>query len=640
MTMLDRMRRHKNWLKWSLALVVLTFIVFYIPDFLNVNGTGAAPGDVIAEVEGNRITAAEFSRAYNAQLQAYRSAYGGNLNESLLRQLGIDRQILQQLIDERAALAEAARLGLGATDAEVRERIVRLPAFQENGHFVGEERYKQILRLQRPPMTHTEFEEGIRRSIVLEKLRAALTDWIALSDAEVDREYRRRHEKVGLQVVALTADRFREGVTATDEEIATHFAAHREAFRIGEKRRIRFIAVDVQKLRERVNISPQDVERYYNTNIDQYSTPEQVRASHILLRTEGKDEAVVRKQAEEILARIRAGADFAALATRYSEDDATKAKGGDLDFFGRGRMVPEFDAVAFSLEPGQVSDVVKTPYGFHIIKVVERRAATTRPLDEVRAQITEQLKWERAQQQASDLAAKLESEVRRPGDFDAAARRHGLTVQESGFFLRDEPIAGLGPSPEAAAEAFLLEEGAVSGIVRTAQGYALLTVIGRQPSRLPELDEVKDRVREAVVREKALEAARQKAAALAPALKTAADFEAAARAAGFDALKTPEPVARGTALPGVGVSPAVEAVVFGLPVGAVSDPIATEHAVAIVKVTERQDVTDEQVRSGREALRTELLAEQRNRFFSAYMMKAKQRMSITVNREALQRLVA
>jgi peptidyl-prolyl cis-trans isomerase D len=640
MTMLDRMRRHKNWLKWSLALVVLTFVVFYIPDFLNVNGTGAAPGDVIAEVEGRRITAAEFSRAYNAQVQAYRNAYGGSLNESLLRQLGIDRQILQQLIDERAALAEAERLGLGATDAEVRERIVALPAFQENGQFVGEARYKQILRLQRPPLTHTEFEDGIRRSIVLEKLRSALTDWIALSDAEVDREYRRRHEKVGLQVVALTVDRFREGVTASDQEIAAYFDGHREEFRVGEKRRIRFIAVDVQKLRERVNVSPQDVERYYNTNIEQYSTPEQVRASHILLRTEGKDEAAVRKQAEDILAKVRAGADFGALAAQYSEDEATKASGGDLDFFGRGRMVPEFDAAAFSLEPGQVSDLVRTPYGFHIIKVVEKRPASTRPLEDVRAQITEQVKWERAQQQASDLAARLESEVRRAEDFEAAARRHGLTVQESGFFLRDEPIAGLGPSPEAAAEAFLLEDGAVSGVVRTAQGYAILTVIGRQPSRLPELEEVKDKVREAVVRQKALEAARQKAAALAPTLKAATDFEAAARAAGFDALGTPEPVARGVALPGVGVSPAVEAVVFSLPAGSVSDPIATENAVAIVKVTARQEVTDEQVKSGREALRAELLAERRNRFFSAYMVKAKQRMSITINREALQRLVA
>jgi peptidyl-prolyl cis-trans isomerase D len=378
MTMLDRMRRHKNWLKWSLALVVLTFVVFYIPDFLNVNGTGAAPGDVVAEVDGRRITVAEFSRAYNMQVQAYRNAYGGNLNESLLRQLGIDRQILQQLVDERAALAEAERLGLGATDAEVRERIIRLPAFQENGQFVGEGRYKEILRLQRPPMTHTEFEESIRRSIVLEKLRSALTDWIAVSDAEVDREYRRRNEKVGLLVVALTADRFREGVTASDEEIAAYFNGHREAFRIGEKRRIRFIAIDVQKLRERVNVSPQDVERYYNTNIEQYSTPEQVRASHILLRTEGKDEAAVRKQAEEILAKVRAGADFAALAAQYSEDEATKAKGGDLDFFGRGRMVPAFDEVAFALEPGQVSDLVKTEYGFHIIKVVEKRPATTR----------------------------------------------------------------------------------------------------------------------------------------------------------------------------------------------------------------------------------------------------------------------
>ena len=152
MTMLDRMRRHKGWLKWSLALVVLTFVVFYIPDFLSIS-TGAAPSQVLATVNGAPITVGTFTRRYATQMNAYRQAYGGQMNEQLLRQLGIDRQILQQLVDEEAMIAEARRQSLSVNDVEVRERILNMPAFQENGRFVGEQRYRQALQFNTPPFT-------------------------------------------------------------------------------------------------------------------------------------------------------------------------------------------------------------------------------------------------------------------------------------------------------------------------------------------------------------------------------------------------------------------------------------------------------------------------------------------------------
>src|SRR5215510_11892512 len=181
MTMLDRMRRHMSWLKWSLGLVCLAFIIFYIPDFLRGNAD-AASGETVARVEGRDITASEFRRQYQAQLQAYRSAYGGQMSEQLLKQLGVEQQILQQMVDERAALAEAARLGITASDEEVRRRILSYPAFQENGAFIGEQRYLQLLRMQRPPLTPADFEEGIRRQLTIEKLRSSLTEWLSVAD--------------------------------------------------------------------------------------------------------------------------------------------------------------------------------------------------------------------------------------------------------------------------------------------------------------------------------------------------------------------------------------------------------------------------------------------------------------------------
>src|SRR6266568_3974536 len=165
MTMLDRMRRHRNWLKWSLALVCLAFVIFYIPDFLRGSGADAASSDMIARVEGHDITAGEFRRTYQAQLQAYRSAYGGQMSEQLLKQLGIDQQILQQMVDEQASLAEADRLNIQVSDDEVRQRIFAIPAFQENGHFIGDARYQQLLRIQPTPLTPADFEEGIRKTL-------------------------------------------------------------------------------------------------------------------------------------------------------------------------------------------------------------------------------------------------------------------------------------------------------------------------------------------------------------------------------------------------------------------------------------------------------------------------------------------
>jgi peptidyl-prolyl cis-trans isomerase D len=638
MTMLDRMRRHRNWLKWSLGLVVLAFVLFYVPAFL---GTDAAPGvsDVVAEIEGRSITASEFRRTYLNQMQAYRNAYGGNISEQMLKQLGIESQILQQMIDERAALAVADKLGISASNAELRERIMSLPGLQENGQFIGEERYRQLLRAQRPPLTTDEFEENLRRTLVIQKLRGALTDWMTVGDAELEKEYRRRNEKVKLLVVALSADKFRGAVTVTDPEIATQFESHKADYRIGEKRRIKYVLLDVEAARAKVTVAPADLERAYNQNIQQYSTPEQIRASHILLRTEGKDEAAVRAKAEDLLKQARAGADFAALAKANSEDESNAQNGGDLDYFGRGRMVSDFEQAAFAMEPGQISDLVKTLYGFHIIKLVDKKPATTRSLDEVRSQLTEQLAYEAAQQQVTETADKIAGQVPTVQDLERVAKQNGLTVQESGYFTREEPITGLGLAPEVNAAAFEMKQpGEVSAALRLPRGHALISLVDTQAARDATLDEVKDRVREDVIRQKAKDLAAAKAAGIAASLKGAPDFEKAAKAAGFEAKPT-ELVSRDSALPEIGISPAVDAAAFALPVGGISGPITTSNGIAIVKVVDRKDVTPAEFATAKDQFRTQMLNEKRGRFFSAYMVKAKKDMKIDINREALSRVI-
>jgi len=636
MTMLDRMRRHRDWLKWSLGLVCVAFVLFYIPDFLRGTGADAASSDTVAKIEGHTITGAEFRRSYQAQLQAYRSAYGGQMNEQLLKQLGVENQILQQMVDERAALAEADRLGITVSDEEVRQRILATPAFQENGAFIGETRYQQLLRMQRPPMTAGQFEDNVRRSLAVDKLRSSVTDWLSVADKELEAEYRRRNDKVKLAVIGFTADTFRPQVTVTDAEVAGHFDAHKDDFKIPEKRKIKYLLIDIDGMRTKIVVPAADIEAAYNTNSQQYETPEQVRASHILLKTEGKDDATVKAKAEDLLKKAKAGGDFAELAKTNSEDEASAKNGGDLDYFGRGRMVPEFDQVAFALQPGQISDVVKTQYGYHIIKATDRKAATTRPLAEVRQQLSDQLSYERAQAQATDLATALEKEIKKPADLDKAAKDRGLTVQESGFFSREEPILGLGPAPEVASKAFDMKPNEVAGPLRASRGFVFETMTAKQDPYVPKVDEVKDRVRDELIKVKARDVSRQKAAEIAAKLKSAPDFEKAAKAAGVEA-KTTELIAQGAPIPDLGVAPAVDEVAFKLPVGGVSDPIPTDNGTAVIKVLEKKEVTPDEWASSKDRFREELLNERRGRFFSAFMSKAKQKMKIDVNREALQR---
>jgi peptidyl-prolyl cis-trans isomerase D len=637
MTMLDRMRRHKGWLKWSLALVVLTFVVFYIPDVLTTP-TGAAPSEVLAEVEGEPITVGAFTQRYNAQVQAYRNAYGGQINDQLIKQLGIDRQILNSLVDEEAMVAESRKQGITVSDVEIRERILALPGFQENGKFIGEQRYRQLLQVQNPPMTTADFERSLRRALQIEKLRNALTGWMSVSDTEVAAEFRKRNEKVKLDVVPITADAFKSQVTASDAELFAAFDKDKERYRIGEKRRIKYAILNVDQVRQTINIPESEIEAFYKQNLSQYQTQAQVRASHILFKLDGKDEKAVQAQAEEVLKMAKApNADFAALAQKYSEDESNNTNGGDLDYFGRGRMVAEFEQAAFAMKNGEISNLVKTAFGFHIIKVVDNKPDTTRPLAELRTEIEDQLKWQRAQAEAEKIAKSLEATIKTQADLDRVAKERSLTTTETGLLLSGEPIQGVGSQPELSGRLFGMKEGEVTPAMRVAAGWVFATVTGRQDAYVPKLDEVRDRVAEDVKQAKATELAKQRAAAIAAELKTAKDFAAVAKKHNLE-IKTTELVARGSALPDVGISDAIDTAAFALPQGGVSDAITTPTGTAIVRVTEKVDVTDAEVEGGKDQLRNELVNTRRDKFFGAYMQKAKQGLRIAIREETLARI--
>ncbi|MXY26488.1 MAG: hypothetical protein F4Y45_18455 [Acidobacteria bacterium] len=635
MTMLDRMRRHKGWLKWSLAAVVLAFIFLYVPGFMDQSGGVGMPNEVLARVGDREILRFDFQQLYAQQLQQYRLQMGGNVSDELIRSLGLDRQVLQQMIDGHAALDEARRLGIEVSDAEVRERILSIPAFQVNGQFIGEQQYRQLLAAQRPPIDPSQFEEDIRNEIMLQRLQAAITGWVSVSDAEVEAEHRRRNERVRVDVVAFREIDFREGLEATDDDIAAQFAEEQATYEIPEKRRMRFLLIDQIAIRDGLTLADDEVRLYYDANIEQYRTPGQVRASHILLRVDDdEEEADVEARAAELAAEARGGADFAELAREHSEDEANAADGGDLGTFDRGRMVAEFEAAAFAMAAGEISDPVRSPFGFHVIHVTEKVDEVTQPFEQVSAAIENTLKQEQSLARVNALARAVAVEADSPEALERAAMARGYLMQESGFAAQGEPILGLGLAPQVSAEAFSLEVGDIAGPIPSPAGPAFVTVTEVQDPYIPELDEVRDQVQEDVIRKKALTLARERATETLATLREAEDFVAAAEAAELS-VGSSELVARGASLPQVGFSPELETVAFDMQPGAVSDVVQAGNAVAIVHLAEREEATVDDLAQNRDTIRDELTVQRQNQFFTAYLDQVKQRLEITIDQAVL-----
>ena len=252
MTMLDRMRRHKGWLKWSLGIVVVTFVALYVPScFFGERNTGSFT-DSIAIVDGHKILVGTFRRAYTQQAQALQSAYGDKFNEQMLQQFGIGPRVLDQLINDEAIVVESARLGIRVSDEELRDRILTIPAFQLNGQFIGWQAYQQFLQRQRPPMKPEDFEKEVRRQIIGDKIQALVTGWIHVSDAEVLKEYTRRNEKVKLELAIFTANQFRNSIQPTDAEIKARFEGNKDEYRLPEKRRVKYLSLDSSALKGRM----------------------------------------------------------------------------------------------------------------------------------------------------------------------------------------------------------------------------------------------------------------------------------------------------------------------------------------------------------------------------------------------------
>jgi peptidyl-prolyl cis-trans isomerase D len=617
---LDIMRREKKLvLGLFLAPLILGLVAYLIPTG-GVWGTGISES-VLAKVGNAEVSTAAFTNAYQRFLRSNRIP----LDRQFLKTLQIDQQILNQLISRELILSEAKRLGIDATANEIQQRILSMPYFLDNGNFLFN-RYEAILRQN--GMTVQEFEDGIRIDIIQEKLRNLITDSVMVSEKTLEDEYRTKNEKVKVNYVAFEPAMFTDSVTPTEPDLKTYFDKNKETYRVPEQRKISYLFIDAGKIRNSLRISDAEMKNYYEQNLQSFQLPERVRAAHILFKTEGKspEEAEkIKAKATEILARVKKGEDFAALAKKYSEDGGSASQGGDLGFFGRGQMVPEFENAAFTLKEGTVSDLVTTKYGFHIIKVLERQSARTQTFDEVASTIRLTLLQKKADQAAQELADKAYSRIRNNQTVEQVSKDLNLPIEATGFFTQGASIAGIGNSQELSSKVFDMKLKEIGSPVRVPNGFIIPRLLEKKAPYLPELSEVRSKVEQDFRASKAIEIAKSKAQEFANKAKGRGDFETLAKKYGATP-KASEDFTRNGNIPDLGSSAPLDSFAFSANPGDVSSPIQIGQKQVVVQLKEKTSIKPEDLAKAKDTLRDSLLAQKKEQVFQAYLDEVKDKM--------------
>ena len=623
-------------IKIAFGVIILSFVIGYTMLTSPTDQRAAQGREVAARVNGDEISYDSFQSGYSNLYNLYQNIYQGKFDAALEKQLNLPRQAMRQLIDEALLIQEAQKLNLEVTEDELIDSIAQYDAFQVDGKF-SRDRYLEVLNYQR--MDPEQFEVTQRRKLLTQKVRSSLQQGVNINDTELADAFHMENDKINLSYVWLTPALVESKVKVTDEGLKQFFDQNIENFRIAEKVSLRYLQFDPARYENEVGTATdEELQRYYRRNLDQFDIKEQVRAAHILLRIEKDADAVtIQKRhdlADKILKQLQDGADFTQLAKTYSDDKSNANNGGDLGTFGRGTMVNEFEEAAFALRPGQLSPVVQTSFGFHIIKVTEYIEPGVKPLVDVMDEVKAGLILEKSRQLAYEKAMDAYNINRKTGDLETAATANDLGIKESGFFSANDAIDGIGRVPEISQAAFTLKKNQLARPIQTTQGVFLFTLKERQPSHLPELSKVKPMVEQAYRSEQAQTLAKELADKL---LKQATEQKNLVTAAQKLKLTVEESGdfsrSFGYFIPRIGSSEELSKEAFSLteeaPVTKDVYTINGKFLVASLKSAQTADF-DAQEETDREQLKNRLLTEKKERAVADKLKQLVQQAEIEV----------
>src|SRR6202045_4762873 len=632
-----------------LVIICASMAITLIPGGIGSSlGIGAPPAGVLATVGDQQVTVPEVQREARAMIRQ-QFPKGGPQASMLLPYFA--SQAAEQLINEKALVAEAHRMGLRVTDDELRDELQhgQLGAMLfPDGKFVGQEQYEDFV--QRNDLTVPQFEGLEKDFILVRKLRALVSSSASVGDSDVREEFISRNTKVKFEYAVITQADILKSLHPTDEELKAYYERNKASYNnsIPEKRQIKYVVVDSAKIATATNVTDQDLQAYYDQHRDEYRVPEQVKVSHILIKTplpapgakeDEKAIADARAKAEGVLKELKAGGDFAKLAEKYSDDPGSAKSGGDLGWIGRGRTVPEFEKAVFSLGKGQTSDLVKSSYGFHIIRVEDKQEAHLKTLAEVRTEIAEKVKQQKAAQATEASANALLSAARTDG-FDKAAAAKGQAAVTTEFFSRTDHLPGLAANPQFMEAVFNEADKAPPDVVQVPQGYVVFQLLAIKPPATPTFEEIRARVESEFKNERAAFLLQQKTQELSDRAKAAHDLKKAAKDLGAT-VKTSDLVPPDGQVPDIGSMTNASAV-FALKPGDSSGPITAGGNGVVAQLLEKQVPTDQEFVAKKDEIRQSLIEAKQNDLFGLFVTNLRKDMEkshrLKVNQEEMKNL--
>ncbi len=484
--MLDLLRRKAQspYLQATVVIIILVFVFWGV-------GTNQGNGrNTIATVDDQSISYMEFDQALERTIDQYKDQFGGSLPADFVETFGLKRQVLDQLIQQALIRKGAIDMELYVSNEEVQDDIKTMGVFLNNGVF-DVDRYNEVLRSSR--LTPKKYEKSVRIDLLGRKATGQVTSFGHVLDSELLSWFRYENEERQLEYVVFKAGDFQDQLEESEEKLAVFFEEHQDDYRTLPQVKLKYISFLFKDEIDKLTIDEAELESYYQQHLDQYSQPETRRARHILLKSENNDSEKVEQKMQGILARARGGEDFTKLAEEFSED-STAAKGGDLGFFGRGQMVETFEDTAFGLKEGEISDIVRSRFGFHIIKLEEIRPATTQTFAEVRESIKNKLTQEKGKTETFKTANATYEKIILSGSLEKYAESGEIPIVETDFFNKNSPPAEISGDRSLINVAFSLKKGELSSLIESSKGYFIVFIDDSQGPVVPPIADVKEAV--------------------------------------------------------------------------------------------------------------------------------------------------
>jgi peptidyl-prolyl cis-trans isomerase D len=517
-------------------------------------------------------------------------------------------------------------MGLQVSDEDLR-RELQTGRFAQylfpNGQYIGDDQYMNFVQTAFGT-SRADFESQVKQDLELQRLQALITDGVTVSDNAVRDAYKEQGTKVKFDYAVISSEDLAKTINPSDADLRKFFDDNKVRYAIAapETRKIQYVSFDANSLPGgKPQITDAEIQSYYDQHKDQYQVKDQVKVRHILIAVpagaDAKTDAAAKAKAEDILKQIKAGGNFADLAAKNSDDPGSKVQGGELGWLDPGKTVPEFDKVAFSLAPGQTSDLVKTQFGYHILQVEDKKTAHMRPLAEVKAEIVPILEQQKSGAAMQNFATQLAAEAKKDG-LDKVAAAHNLHVVTTDYLGKDGVIAGLADGSQLLGQAFSTAKGAAPAPVSTGDGVALFQVTDVKPAHAPNFDEYKEHLLADFREQQLPQLLNDKLNKLDDRAKVLNDLKKAAAEMNIT-VKTSDMVGRDGQVPDVGALTGPAAAVFSMPKGTISGPINLGRTGVVVSVLDKQEPTAEEIADNFAQTREQLLDAQRGEVFRVYM---------------------